>query len=151
MPFLLRLLHVLSMAAWLGAAIYVPGDVRRTLALGPPHTVPLLARVRAALRLDLAAGVATVLTGVLLASPLGQVGGIGAGVIVGTLLGLLLLGLVAGVLMPAWKKIELAIESGGGTAGTEGAVKRLAALGGVAHLIWLLALVAMLWAAHGFA
>ncbi len=147
MPFLLRLLHVLSMAAWLGAAMFVPGDVRRTLALGPPHTVPLLARVRLALRLDLAAGIATLVTGALLASPLGQTGK-GAGVLAGTVLGLALLGIVAGVLMPAWKRVSTAIEAGGGTAGVEGAVKKLAIFGGVAHLVWLAALLAMLWAAH---
>ncbi|HZZ86155.1 MAG TPA: hypothetical protein VFE30_16620 [Anaeromyxobacteraceae bacterium] len=147
MPYLLRVLHVLSMAAWVGAAMYVPGDVKRSLALGPPHTVPLLGRVSLALRLDLFAGIATVITGALLASPLGQTG-MSAGVIVGAVLGLALLAIVLGVLMPAWKRIAVAIEAGGGTEGTEAAVKKLAAFGGVAHLLWLLALVAMLWAAH---
>ncbi len=147
MPYLLRLLHVLSMAAWLGAAMYVPADVKRTLALGPPHTVPLLGRVSLALRIDLAAGILTVITGALLASPLGQVG-MSAGVIAGAVLGLVLLGIVIGVLTPAWKRIAVAIEAGGGTEGAEASVKKLTAFGGVAHLVWLLALAAMLWAAH---
>src|SRR5512138_664131 len=59
-------LHVLSISAWISAALWVAGDVRRALAMGKPFVDALPARVRPALGLDAIAGIATIVTGALL-------------------------------------------------------------------------------------
>ncbi len=51
---LLAFLHVLSISVWMAAALWVAGDVRRTLASGRPHVDLLPQRVRPALGLDAA-------------------------------------------------------------------------------------------------
>ena len=63
---LLVFLHVLAISTWIGAAIWVAGDVKRALAMGKPHVDVLAARIRPALGLDAGAGIATIVTGALL-------------------------------------------------------------------------------------
>jgi hypothetical protein len=135
----LQLLHVLSMATWLAAALWIPGDVKRTVASGGDATA-LRARARPALVLDLAAGIATLVTGVALlllhGLPLRR------GLEAGAALGILLLALVAAGIRPAWKRIESALAAGDRAAAAAGA-RRLSALAGVGHLLWLAALALM--------
>jgi hypothetical protein len=138
--YLLRILHLVAMALWLGAALWVPGDVRRTLALGPEHLAGLGARIRPALRLEVWAGVATLLTGIALI-------GVGAphrmGVVVGFVLALVLLILVMTIVLPAGKRVAALTEAGGDLTEARRLAKSLAAFSGIAHLLWLAALVAM--------
>ncbi len=136
----LKLLHVLSMAAWLGAALWVPGDVRRTLARGAPHLEPLAERGGAAIRLDLYAGIATVVTGLalfwrraFLARP---------ALSVGMALGIVLLLLVGFGVVPAWRRVADRLRAGDAS-GATAAAPRLAAFTGVGHLLWLVALALM--------
>lgn len=136
---LFRILHLVSMAAWLGAALWVAGDLKRTLALGAPHTAALGARVRPALRLDVWAGIATMVTGVALA---GMGGGHRVGIAVGFALALVLFILVMTVLLPAGKRAVDAAERGD-LAEAQRLTKSVAAFSGIAHLLWLAALVAM--------
>jgi hypothetical protein len=136
---LLKLLHVLSMATWLGAALWIPGDVKRTVAAGGDPAA-LGARVRPALALDLGAGLATIVTGVLLLFVHGLP--LRTGLEAGSALGILLLALVAAAIRPAWKRVEAALAAGDRTAAAAGA-RRLAALSGVGHLLWLAALALM--------
>ena len=137
--YLLRFLHVAATATWIGAALWVPGDVRRTLARGAPHTELLASRVDGALKLDLWAGIASILTGVVLMLAIG--GHPGTRIMIGMALALVLLGLVAFGIFPAWRRIKATLAQGG----DPGAVKRLAAFNGVAHTLWLLALATMVF------
>ena len=62
---LLRALHVLGIVLWLGTGLGHPviADIRRTLALGPEHLAPLIARLRTTTRIVLPAAVVAVATG----------------------------------------------------------------------------------------
>jgi uncharacterized membrane protein len=61
--FVLKILHILTAAAWIGGALTVPSDIRRTLLLGPPHSTVLLARIGAVARLMNLSALLTVVTG----------------------------------------------------------------------------------------
>lgn len=137
--YLFRILHFVSMAAWLGAAMWVASDLKRTLALGAPHTSVVGARVRPALKLDVWAGVATMVTGVALA---GMGVGHRIGIAVGFAIALVLFILVMTVVLPAGKRAAAAAESGQLDEARR-LTKSVAAFSGVAHLLWLAALVAM--------
>jgi hypothetical protein len=135
---LVLLLHVLSMSVWLGAALWFPGDVKRTLAAGG-DLAALRARVRPALALDAIAGVSTVATGLGLAAirPPMRVG-----LWIGAAIGIALLGLVLAGLRPAWGRVAARLEAGD-AAGAREAARALSPLAGVAHLLWLAALSLM--------
>jgi hypothetical protein len=138
--YLLRILHFVATATWLGAALWVASDVKRTLALGPPHTAALGARIVPALRLDVWAGVATIFTGIALTLA-GEGHRIGIGV--GFAISLVLLILVMTVLLPAGRRIAKMAQAGGDLGEARRMARSLAAFNGVAHLLWLAALVAM--------
>jgi uncharacterized protein YjeT (DUF2065 family) len=137
--YLLRFLHITATATWIGAALWVPGDVRRTLARGAPHTELLVPRVDTALKLDLWAGIASILTGLVLMLAIG--GHPATRLMVGLGLALVLLGLVAFGVFPAWRRIKASLATGG----DPGAVKKLAAFNGIAHALWLAALATMVF------
>lgn len=139
----LRFLHVLSAALWMGSGLFWPGALRRALALGPPHPAPALAQARAGLGLDLASGAATVVTGLVYASPLGGVS-MRAGILVGLALALARLALLFAMARPALQRAAEALARGDLEA-ARAASKRLPAYSGSAHLAWLLALVAMVF------
>ena len=139
----LRFLHILSASLWLGSALFWPGALRRALALGPPHPAPALGQARAGLGLDLGAGIATVVTGLLYASPLGNTTMRG-GIFVGFLVALARLALLFALARPALRRSSDALAQGDIEA-ARAAVKKLPAYSGSAHLLWLLALVAMVF------
>jgi hypothetical protein len=135
-------LHVLSAATWLAAALWTTGDVRRTLALGRPHTDALPQRARPALALDLWAGVATLLTGL---AVIGLQGGVPKlGVMVGLAAALVRLAILGLTILPAARTIWRALEMGD-LAGAAAPAKRLAMLSGIGHLLWLIALGGMIF------
>jgi hypothetical protein len=135
-------LHVLAAATWLAAALWTAGDVRRTLALGRPHTDALPRRARPTLSFDLWAGVATVLTGVAL---IGLQGGVPkVGVMVGLVAALARLAIMGLALLPASKDVWRALEMGD-LAGAGAPAKRLGMLSGIGHLLWLVALAGMIF------
>jgi hypothetical protein len=139
---LVLFLHVLSATTWLAAALWTAGDVRRTLALGRPHTDALPHRARPTLSLDLWAGVATVLTGIAM---IGLQGGVPRiGVMVGLVAALARLALMGLALLPASKAIWRALEVGD-LAGAAAPAKRLGMLSGIGHLLWLVALAGMIF------
>lgn len=140
---LVLMLHILSAAAWIGAALWLPGDVKRTLALGRPHTEALAERVRPALRLDLLAGIATLVTG------LGVLGldraHPGTGIMVGFAAAFLRLGVVWGGMLPAWRAVEARIAAGGDLTPAVAPARRMGMLSGIAHTLWLVALAGMIF------
>jgi hypothetical protein len=140
---LFLLLHVLSASTWLGAALWVAGDVKRTLALGRPAAEALPARVSPALRLDLLAGVATIITGVAILA-LDRLHP-APGIVAGMALALARFGVVAFAMIPSWKAIEALLASGADLAEARPLARRLAMLSGVAHTFWLLALAGMVF------
>lgn len=137
------LLHILSSAAWIGAALWVPGDVKRTLALGRPHAEALAARVGPGLRLDVYAGLATLITG------LGVLAVDGVhprpGIMVGFLAAMARLAVVWAAMAPAWRAVEARIASGGDLAAAMPPARRMAMLSGIAHTLWLVALAGMVF------
>jgi hypothetical protein len=139
--YLVRILHLVAMALWLGAALWVPGDVRRTLALGAPHLAALPSRIRPALRINVWAGAATIVSGIALA---GLARSSRLGIVIGFALALVLFILDMTIVLPAGKRIAAAIEAGGGElSDAQRLSKSLSAFSGVGHLLWLAALLAM--------
>ena len=137
-----KFLHILVAAAWLGAALWTPGDIRRTLALGKPGTDALPRRARPALSLDLWTGLATLLTGIaLLALEGGQPR---AGVLVGFGAVLVRLGVLTLGMRPAYRRVEAAVAAGD-LAAAEPPARRLSMLAGVGHLLWVIALAGMVF------
>lgn len=141
-PYIL-FLHILSASTWLGAALWMPGDVKRTLGLARPQVDALAARARPALRLDLLAGIATVITGTLVLAVDG--GHPGPGIMVGFAASILRLGVVAFALLPAWRAVEARITSGGDLGPALAPARRMGMLSGIAHTLWLVALAGMIF------
>ncbi len=137
----LLFLHILSMAVWISAAMWVAGDVKRALAMGKPYVDALPARVRPALGLDALAGLATVGTGALLMWN-DQMGRPPLGISIGIVLALLRLGLLAGI-RRSWRGIVARIQGGEAVPATDPAARRMSMLSGMAHTAWLLALAGM--------
>lgn len=140
---LLVFLHVLSVSAWIAAALWVAGDVKRTLGLGRPHLDALAARIRPALGLDAVAGIATIVTGSLLVWEEG-LGMPRLGITAGIVLALLRLGILA-AMRRAWRGLLARIQAGEAVAAGDPAARRMSMLSGIAHTMWLLALAGMVF------
>lgn len=64
--FVLKILHIAAASIWIGGGLNAPRDIRRTLALGPPHVGELMPRLRAIAQLMNASALATLVSGVAL-------------------------------------------------------------------------------------
>ncbi len=140
---LLVFLHVLAISTWIGAALWVAGDVKRSLAMGKPYVDVLPSLVRPALGLDAIAGLATIGTGALLMWDEALTRprlGIAAGIV----LALLRLGLLAGM-RRTWRDILARIRGGNPVPADDPAARRMGMLSGIAHTMWLLALAGMVF------
>ncbi len=140
---LLRFLHVFSISLWLGAALWVSGDVRRAMQLGRPHVDTLAARVWPALRVDLSAGLAAVLTGILLLVAEGVMPP-RWGIVAGLVFALARLGVLT-VLRRAFRSLAERLRGGEEIPPHAPAVRRIAMLSGIAHTLWLAALAGMVF------
>jgi hypothetical protein len=140
---LIRLLHVVSMASWLAASLWLAGDARRSLAAGREEAQAFLARARAALRLDRIAGAATILTGAALLH-FAHAWPPRAGLVLGMALAVVRAGLTDAVLSPGVKSIAAALAAGQPPASLAPVARRLAAVSGAGHVAWLGALMGML-------
>jgi hypothetical protein len=135
-------LHVLATSIWIGAALWVAGDVRRALALGRPHSDALAARIRPALGLDAAAGVATVVTGGLLVWE--QAVGVRLGITIGFVLTLARLGVLASM-RRAFRDVAARVRAGEAVQPSDASARRISMLSGIAHTLWLVALATMVF------
>ena len=139
----LLFLHVVAISLWMSAALWVPGDVRAALALGRPHADALAARVRPKLGLDAAAGIATIVTGLLLMWEVGMTRP-RLGITVGFVAALTRLGLLV-VIRRSWGSLAARLARGEAVEAKDPAARRMAALSGVAHTLWLIALAGMVF------
>jgi hypothetical protein len=140
---LLVFLHVLAISAWLGAALWVAGDVKRALALGGAHAAALAASVRPKLGLDAAAGGATIVTGLLLMWEEGMRQP-RLGITVGIVAALIRFGLLAAI-RGSFRSIAARLAAGETVAPGDPAARRMSMLAGIAHLLWALALAGMVY------
>lgn len=140
---LLRFLHILSASAWLGATLWVAGDVRRTLAHGRPYPAGLAARVGPAIGLDVAMGLATVVTGLLVLTYQGLHPR--TGIMIGFALSVVRIGVVLAGLRPAWLAISARLAAGEDVPPADAPVRRIAMWSGMAHMLWVVALATMVF------
>jgi hypothetical protein len=140
---ILRFLHVLAGAGWLGTALFWPGALKRALAAGAPHPEPALRLARTGLGLDLGLGLALVAAGLLYASPLGQRVP-RAGIWIGLVLAVARVALALLLARPALQRAGEAALAGR-LDEARAAARPVSAYAGVAHLIWLLALACMVF------
>jgi hypothetical protein len=139
----LKLIHVLSMATWLAASLWLAGDARRSLSAGAGEARAFLGRARAALRLDRIAAGMTILTGLSLLH-FAQAWPPRAGLWLGIVLAVVRAGLTDAVIGPAVRRIGAGLEGGQEPAALLPVARRLAAVSGAGHVAWLGALTGML-------
>lgn len=138
----LRLLHVLSMATWLAASLWLAGDARRSLDGGAAEARAFLGRARAALRLDRIAGGLTILTGLALLH-FAQAWPPRPGLALGMALAVVRAGLNDAVLTPSLKRLASGLEGGQAPEALRPLARQLATISGLGHLAWLGALGGM--------
>ena len=141
---LLRFLHVLSIAAWLGATLWLAGDARRSLSAGPEAARAFFERALRSLQVDRMAGLATILTGTALLVVTGVWGALPHPLLAGMVLGVARAGLTDAALRPAVRRLSARLEAGETPGTLLPAVGKLAMLSGVGHLVWLGALAGMI-------
>jgi len=139
---LVRFLHILAMAAWLAASLWLAGDARRSLSAGRAEAMAFLGRARAALLTDRAAGALTIFTGLGLVH-LANAWPPSAGLLIGFVLALVRAGLTDAVMAPALRRIATGLAGGAEPATLRPHASRMASVSGLGHLAWLLALAAM--------
>jgi len=140
---ILRFLHLLAAAVWIGSALYWPGALRRALGAAPGQAIDLaLAQARTGVSLDLAFGLATVATGLLYLA-LGEVP-LRHGLEAGLLLAVVRIVLLLVLARPALRGVADGLASGD-LEQARAASRKLPAYAGAAHLVWLVALVCMVW------
>jgi hypothetical protein len=139
-----RYLHVVSMASWLGAALWLAGDARRSLGASPEAAHAFLRRARASLRLDRWAGLATLVTGAALIHFTRVWPALPLPLLIGMVLGVARLGLADAALRPALGRLAVRLEAGEPPGTLLPVAGRLAMLSGIGHLVWLGALAGMI-------
>ena len=117
----LRLLHLLAMAVWIGGATVAPLGLRRSLAAGPEHAKLMVARLQAATKLIVPAGLATLLSGMGLIVAAGGPAHVSWRILVGAGLTLCIFVLGATLGSPAMNRLEKHL-TGGGDMGTASAL-----------------------------
>jgi hypothetical protein len=137
-----RFLHILFMAAWLAASLWVAGDARRSLDGGRDEAMAFLGRARAALLTDRAAGALTIFTGLGLVH-LANAWPPRLGLVVGFVLAIARAGLTDAVMAPALRRIAVGLSEGAEPATLQPHARRMASVSGLGHLAWLAALAGM--------
>jgi hypothetical protein len=146
MTIILRIVHVAFASVWVGYPLGASGDIRRTLALGPPHTDVLVSRINRTARITIASGVLTAATGLGLVFAVGGFGAVTVRIHIGLTLTLLSLAVGGTLTHPAWFRIREAIAKGDLEVAKKN-VKRFAAGDGIEQLLKFTVLALMLWKA----
>lgn len=139
---IVKVLHVALAAGWFGVGLSVPGDVRRTIALGPPHLGPLHARLLRTGMIARISAITTILSGIALVLMMG-----GFGTVQHRFHAAIALAVVTAGVGITMGKLAEKIVAAGENASPETLspyAKKIAALSGIHHLLWLTILVLMI-------
>ena len=148
--FTLRLLHILSMATWLGASLFQAGDLRHSLAGGPEGLPGLRDRMNRTNRVAAIMGLLTITTGLALIYALGGFGAVPTSIYVGLGIATLMMLVGGGAIDGTWKQIEKRLDGGDPPESLAGLARRLTIATGVVQAMWLTTLVMMVFRASLF-
>ena len=141
----LRLLHLMFMGTWIGALLFVSGDVKRTLAEPAVHIPLLRNRIGRATRFAAISGLMTIVTGICLIFALGGFGSVPPTIHTGILMGLAMLGVGVGMIGGSWKKIVAGLDAGASPDSLLPLAKKMTMGMMVFHLLWLVTLGLMVF------
>lgn len=137
----LKLFHIAFAATWFGVGLLITGDLRRTAQLGPPHLAPLWARLDRAGLIARIAALLTLVTGLALIFAYGGFAKVQPKF--HAALGLMIVNIGLGIAMG---RIGAGIKALGDEtpfATLQPKIKRIAMLGGIHQLLWMVLLALM--------
>ena len=143
---ILKILHILGAAIWFGAGLALPGDLRRTIERGKPHTDLLGERVNRLNRVISGSGVFTILTGLGLIIDMGGFANVRPAIHAGFGITLVLFMIGIALSLPTWKRIESILEGEGEDfSEARRLAGRFSMIHGIEHLLWLIVLILMVY------
>lgn len=134
--------HVLAMAIWFGGGFGLPGDIRRTLARGKPHTELLAGRVNRALALTTWSSLATIGTGLGLVFAKGGFKAVSPRIHAGLALALVAFAIHLLIVRPKASQLEKALATGEGK-DLRSIQRRIGMATGIDHLLKTIVLLLM--------
>jgi hypothetical protein len=140
---ILKIFHIAFAGTWFGTGISMSGDIRRTLAMGRPHTESLVTRINRTTKVTIACGWLTLLTGVGVIFSTGGFGSLPWRITVGGALTLVIFAIGGFLARPTWGGIVSVIEGGGDLAAARPLVRRFGMISGIIQTLWLAVLVLM--------
>lgn len=143
--FVLKVFHVTVASVWIGGGVTAPGDVRRTLGLGPLHTAELLPRLRAVAKLMNLSALLTFLSGLALVFAAGGFARVPHRIHLGILLALLAVVVGRWMIRPAIGQIAQAAREPTTSEQASRVAARFAAAVNVEHLLRLAVLILMIY------
>jgi uncharacterized membrane protein len=142
---ILKVLHLVAAAVWIGGSLTAPSDIRRCLLAGPPHTAQLMPRLRAISKLMNMSALFTFITGVALVFAAGGFDRVPHRIHVGIFL--TLAAVVAGrwLIRPVLKRIAAVIGAPVPPVEVDRIMVQFWAVNGVEHALRLAVLVLMVY------
>jgi hypothetical protein len=142
---ILLFFHIAFAATWFGTGLTLPGDIRRTLALGAPHFDPLVARVKRVSAIASGAGVLTILSGLAVIFAMGGFGEVPSAIDVGLAVSLLMVVVaVVGIARP-WNEMVAKAAQGTDPKDLLPLAGRVSMGAGIFQLLWAVALATMVF------
>lgn len=140
---LIRLVHILSMAFWLASGLWVAGDMRRTLALGKPHTELMVARIERSKHITIASALLTLASGLGIVFAQGGFSAMPVRIHLGIGLTFCIFTVGAALVEPIWQRIKKIVESDGDASEALRLARRFSLFYGVEHALKLVILFLM--------
>lgn len=140
----LRFVHIAAMAAWFAPMVFMAGDARRSIEAGG-DLAPLRARLGRSGTIAGVGGMLTLITGVALIFAMGGFGAVPIAIHVGLTLGIVMWALGAFGMGGTSRKLDAAIAAGAPKEQLLALARRMSALTGVFHLLWVATLGVMVF------
>ncbi len=141
----LKLIHLVFMAAWFGSMLFVAGDVKRTLATEGANLDLLRDRCARYKRISVVSAILTLATGFGMIFELGGMGAVPFPIHISILTGLAALVVGAAGIGRTWQRIDGRLSEGASAADVTGDVKKLGMFTGIFHSLWLGTLMLMVF------